>query len=319
MRLRLSRSPLRAARSPPLRARSRRRSRRPRPAQPLPADRPSSLQPSRSIASSPSSATSSSRSRICSERLIAKQQEGDAAPDGQRRASTPSLVSVVNELVDEELMLQKGEGAQDRSPRRRREQHRRQAVQGRSAAASAATPSSSASSPRPATARRRSSSASVADGMQAQRDDHAHDEEAARGRQDRRRPTSPTPRCRRRSSATRRRCRSARRASRGARSSSRPSRRRRQGVARARRRSRCSPRSRRGGDFEQIAKRESADSGQPSDNGGDLGWNRRGKMVPEFDRWLFGYYARAGPAQPRRRDAVRLSTSSASIASTRPR
>jgi peptidyl-prolyl cis-trans isomerase SurA len=23
------------------------------------------------------------------------------------------------------------------------------------------------------------------------------------------------------------------------------------------------------------------------DNGGDLGWNRRGKMVPEYDRWMF--------------------------------
>jgi len=46
----------------------------------------------------------------------------------------------------------------------------------------------------------------------------------------------------------------------------------------------------RGGDFEQLAKRESADSGSRV-NGGDLGWNRRGVMVPEFDRWLFGYYA----------------------------
>ena len=46
----------------------------------------------------------------------------------------------------------------------------------------------------------------------------------------------------------------------------------------------------RGGDFEQLAKRESADSGSRV-NGGDLGWNRRGRMVPEFDRWLFGYYA----------------------------
>ncbi|MDB4883453.1 MAG: Peptidylprolyl isomerase [Gemmatimonadetes bacterium] len=45
-----------------------------------------------------------------------------------------------------------------------------------------------------------------------------------------------------------------------------------------------------GGDFEKLAKRESADSGS-RDGGGDLGWTRRGKMVPEFDRWLFGYYA----------------------------
>jgi len=48
----------------------------------------------------------------------------------------------------------------------------------------------------------------------------------------------------------------------------------------------------RGADFELIAKRESADSGSRV-NGGDLGWTRRGKMVPEFDRWLFGYYALA--------------------------
>ena len=45
-----------------------------------------------------------------------------------------------------------------------------------------------------------------------------------------------------------------------------------------------------GADFEKLAKRESADSGS-RDGGGDLGWTRRGKMVPEFDRWLFGYYA----------------------------
>jgi peptidyl-prolyl cis-trans isomerase SurA len=41
-----------------------------------------------------------------------------------------------------------------------------------------------------------------------------------------------------------------------------------------------------GADFEKLAKRESADPGS-KDNGGDLGWNRRGKMVPEFDRWMF--------------------------------
>ena len=41
-----------------------------------------------------------------------------------------------------------------------------------------------------------------------------------------------------------------------------------------------------GGEFEKLAKRESADPGS-KDNGGDLGWNRRGKMVPEFDRWMF--------------------------------
>jgi len=45
-----------------------------------------------------------------------------------------------------------------------------------------------------------------------------------------------------------------------------------------------------GGDFEKLAKRESEDPGT-KDNGGDLGWNRRGKMVPEFDRYLFGFYA----------------------------
>ncbi|HEU4721911.1 MAG TPA: peptidylprolyl isomerase [Gemmatimonadaceae bacterium] len=48
----------------------------------------------------------------------------------------------------------------------------------------------------------------------------------------------------------------------------------------------------RGAEFEALAKRESADSGSRV-NGGDLGWTRRGKMVPEFDRYLFGYYALA--------------------------
>jgi peptidyl-prolyl cis-trans isomerase SurA len=41
-----------------------------------------------------------------------------------------------------------------------------------------------------------------------------------------------------------------------------------------------------GGDFEKLAKRESNDVGT-KENGGDLGWNRRGRMVPEFDRWMF--------------------------------
>jgi peptidyl-prolyl cis-trans isomerase SurA len=47
-----------------------------------------------------------------------------------------------------------------------------------------------------------------------------------------------------------------------------------------------------GGDFEQIAKRESMDPG-PKERGGDLGWNRRGVMVPEFDRAMFAF----GPGQ----------------------
>jgi peptidyl-prolyl cis-trans isomerase SurA len=41
-----------------------------------------------------------------------------------------------------------------------------------------------------------------------------------------------------------------------------------------------------GGDFERIAKRESMDPGS-KETGGDLGWNRRGTMVPEFERWMF--------------------------------
>jgi peptidyl-prolyl cis-trans isomerase SurA len=43
---------------------------------------------------------------------------------------------------------------------------------------------------------------------------------------------------------------------------------------------------RKGGDFEQIAKRESMDQAT-KETGGDLGWNRRGVMVPEFDRMMF--------------------------------
>jgi Parvulin-like peptidyl-prolyl isomerase len=44
-----------------------------------------------------------------------------------------------------------------------------------------------------------------------------------------------------------------------------------------------------GGDFEQIAKRESMDPGSKA-QGGDLGWNRRGVMVPEFERWMFALH-----------------------------
>lgn len=39
-------------------------------------------------------------------------------------------------------------------------------------------------------------------------------------------------------------------------------------------------------DFESIAKRESMDPGS-KELGGDLGWNRRGQMVAEFDRVMF--------------------------------
>ena len=42
----------------------------------------------------------------------------------------------------------------------------------------------------------------------------------------------------------------------------------------------------RGGNFELVAKRESMDPSN-KETGGDLGWNRRGNMVPEFDRMMF--------------------------------
>ena len=42
-----------------------------------------------------------------------------------------------------------------------------------------------------------------------------------------------------------------------------------------------------GADFERLAKRESMDSAS-REQGGDLGWNSRGAMVPEFERWMFG-------------------------------
>lgn len=42
----------------------------------------------------------------------------------------------------------------------------------------------------------------------------------------------------------------------------------------------------RGGNFELIAKRESMDLSN-KETGGDLGWNRRGVMVPAFDRMMF--------------------------------
>jgi len=42
-----------------------------------------------------------------------------------------------------------------------------------------------------------------------------------------------------------------------------------------------------GAEFERVAKRESADS-VSREQGGDLGWARRGTMVAEFERWMFG-------------------------------
>lgn len=41
----------------------------------------------------------------------------------------------------------------------------------------------------------------------------------------------------------------------------------------------------RGASFEEVAKRESMDGS--AQLGGDLGWIRRGKTVPEFERWIF--------------------------------
>jgi peptidyl-prolyl cis-trans isomerase SurA len=42
-----------------------------------------------------------------------------------------------------------------------------------------------------------------------------------------------------------------------------------------------------GAEFERVARRESADSGS-REQGGDLGWARRGVMVAEFEKWMFG-------------------------------
>jgi peptidyl-prolyl cis-trans isomerase SurA len=53
---------------------------------------------------------------------------------------------------------------------------------------------------------------------------------------------------------------------------------------------------RKGGDFEQIAKRESMDPGTKA-LGGDLGWNRRGSgLVPEFEMMMFAL--RPGDVSP---------------------
>jgi peptidyl-prolyl cis-trans isomerase SurA len=43
---------------------------------------------------------------------------------------------------------------------------------------------------------------------------------------------------------------------------------------------------RRGADFEQVARRESQDSAS-KELGGDLGWNRRGELVQEFEQMMF--------------------------------
>ncbi|MEJ7811651.1 MAG: peptidylprolyl isomerase [Gemmatimonadaceae bacterium] len=52
---------------------------------------------------------------------------------------------------------------------------------------------------------------------------------------------------------------------------------------------------RRGGNFEQIAKRESEDT-QTKELGGDLGWLRRGGLVPEFERMMV--YVPVGQVSP---------------------
>ncbi len=51
-----------------------------------------------------------------------------------------------------------------------------------------------------------------------------------------------------------------------------------------------------GADFELLAKRESMDL-TSKDAGGDIGWSRRNKNLPGFDRWLFGSTFQA-PLQP---------------------
>ena len=61
---------------------------------------------------------------------------------------------------------------------------------------------------------------------------------------------------------------------------------------------------RKGGDFEQVAKRESMDPSS-KELGGDLGWNRRGTMVPPFERWMFALPP--GQTEPRGRNNVRVS------------
>ncbi len=50
-----------------------------------------------------------------------------------------------------------------------------------------------------------------------------------------------------------------------------------------------------GGDFEKVARRESQDSVSAL-QGGDLGWNRRGDMVPAFDAMMF--YLNPGEVSP---------------------
>ena len=52
---------------------------------------------------------------------------------------------------------------------------------------------------------------------------------------------------------------------------------------------------RKGGDFATIAKRESMDNSN-KDQGGDLGWHRRGEFVPNFDRVYFAL--RPGQVSP---------------------
>ena len=109
-------------------------------------------------------------------------------------------------------------------------------------------------------------------------------------------------------------------ASPGVRSSSRRSRRPPRRSARARQRRVAARRDQARRRLREAREARVGRLREARDNGGDLGWTRRGKMVPGVRPLALRLLcAPAGATQPRRRDAVRLSTSSASTASTRAR